>query len=867
MAKDTDNKGSVSKASTLHKDVQAATRATIAEIAYLKELTKEYEKATDAKREYFNEKSGNRVVALFVGMKNKIKDTAKEFRDLSRNFEKLSKTAAEQKKQVVMAQLKYNDLLASMNKLSMASAKGDKIQEATLKKVTKELGAQGKILQKTEKSHQTSEKKLKSHLSAVTKYKNILGMVKAGVLGVAVAFSGILIDAASAFFNVLKKGYDAWKEFYWRWQLDMVHTVQSLRDQIGPSGAMIKGMKKMAGMTFWKGWGMEEAANVAAKLAENLDISQMTASGAKDWIKVGILASKGLGMGAEAAGDFVGRLHKGWQLTNKDITEYILRIKDAASETGATSVLMAKDISENMDVWTKYGKNFMTMAISSSRMARQYGVSLKELLSVSDKFSTFESSAESVGKLNAVMGLNLNTAKMLMATETERADILREEMMKSGKNWQNLSRFEREAVINMTGWNAETAQAVLSTGKQQKSLGQLQKEEEKRARQKKNDSRLQREANKLLSDMAHVLDEYFGPNGKLKRMWEQMGKVFEPFRKVIDDFKMNTLDKLITRFKEWQDNENLQKWADKLKKILDKLGPPMDRVLNWLDTMDENGSTGMDKILEGVDNLAYGLLKAYEYSNMFYEGLVGIAYLYAKFQRMSSFGAEKEAWAKTEEELGKSYKKAAKGTFGAHHMAETWKDQDEQQQIQLVQNNKLKPTDFELQLLKEGKINLDPQMYDLSGIDTRTKTGKITSDKALEQSEQKSKKANKKQESMAKDAASTQKKIDNIAGGINNKKGIQTMGDYYDTSYKVMKKIASFEDSILDKAAAKMKKVDQAISSVDKAAMISALDTIQSKGNVEANNAKIGDIQILVADIQMDGNKVGQAVFAATRKG
>jgi hypothetical protein len=506
--------------------------------------------------------------------------------------------------------------------------------------------------------------------------------------------------------------------------------------------------------------------------------------------------------------------------------------------------------------------NFKTMAISGAAFARQFGVSLKELLAVSEKFATFGAAAENVGKLNAVMGLNLNTSKMLMATETERADILRRELMASGKSWQNMNRFQREAIVNMTGWNYETAQAVLSTGKSHKSLEQLRKEQEKRAKQQRTDKQLQREANKALSDMAHILDRFFGWSGKILETWIKLGKVLSPvllpFRKLLIDL----MDVLIDRFEEW----DMKEWGKKITASLEKIFPVGKKLLNWfLDMKWESASNMMDGATSILDQMADAIVKLEESGDL-------------------------ESWLETAKTAMDNVKKAAMDLWPYLKQAGEWflgiGDYEGQESgiekiVGAFENMVALSKDVmsfieavkglkDNQFIK-GLVDISQAAGDLFGGGKGKKTEAEGADAvAKKQKVDPAKGATAQLTSVLKVAKITDKvseQINKLAKNIvASIKSITNIRKYYDSIYAFAKKINSFSESVISKAASKIKKMEAfMIPAMQQQAIVSALETAKAGGD-EDTTFQVGDVFVSVAPVIMDGTKVGKVVVAAMRK-
>ena len=101
---------------------------------------------------------------------------------------------------------------------------------------------------------------------------------------------------------------------------------------------------------------------------------------------------------------------------------------------------------------SKYGDQMIDVFEGLEKQAKNTGLAVNELLSIAQKFDTFETAGEAVGKLNALLGgPYLNSIEMLYATEDERIQLLRESIKLSGQDFKNMSRFEKQAIMNAAG--------------------------------------------------------------------------------------------------------------------------------------------------------------------------------------------------------------------------------------------------------------------------------------------------------------------------------------------------------------------------------------------------------------------------------
>jgi hypothetical protein len=84
--------------------------------------------------------------------------------------------------------------------------------------------------------------------------------------------------------------------------------------------------------------------------------------------------------------------------------------------------------------------------------AKSTGVGVSQLQGIVARYDTFEGAAESVGRLNAILGGSyLNSIQMVYATESQRLDLLRASVSASGRQFSTLERYEKKTIMAAAG--------------------------------------------------------------------------------------------------------------------------------------------------------------------------------------------------------------------------------------------------------------------------------------------------------------------------------------------------------------------------------------------------------------------------------
>ena len=143
---------------------------------------------------------------------------------------------------------------------------------------------------------------------------------------------------------------------------------------------------------------------------------------------------RGMGMSADAA--------------NNAQTE-LLALSDTIS-VGMDQI--ASDFKSSAGELAKYGPDAVKVFTGVAAAAKATGLEVSKLMGLAKQFDTFEGAATHAGKLNAILGGGvINSMDLLNAEEDERIRLLIQSIHLSGKSWEHLNRFEKQAIASAAG--------------------------------------------------------------------------------------------------------------------------------------------------------------------------------------------------------------------------------------------------------------------------------------------------------------------------------------------------------------------------------------------------------------------------------
>jgi len=234
--------------------------------------------------------------------------------------------------------------------------------------------------------------------------------------------------------------------------LEMDNTLAAFNKTTGAGGQYNKVIDDVRFGSLQAGIGLQESATAVQALYENLTIfSQISKSSQVELSRTTAELEK-LGIAGEVTAK---NLDISTKALGMNVTEAVDAQKQIAAEAqklGVAPGKLAQEFSASIPKLAQYGKQSVQIFKDLATQSKATGISIDSLISITQQFDTFEGAARSAGKLNAILGGNLlNSTELLAASESERVDMLRQSIQLSGRNWQELSKFDKMALASAAG--------------------------------------------------------------------------------------------------------------------------------------------------------------------------------------------------------------------------------------------------------------------------------------------------------------------------------------------------------------------------------------------------------------------------------
>ena len=242
-------------------------------------------------------------------------------------------------------------------------------------------------------------------------------------------------------------------------------SVVNFRRQTGASGQLDSTIMNLEQSMYTAGVSSEEASQAIQSLYLNVtDFTAMSPANQEELGKTVAVLNE-LGVSSETSAKNMQFAIKVLGQSTKQAAKLQRELFVFAQGLGVSVDQMASDFASMGPQIAALGSNGEAAFKRLQIQAKNTGLALSELLGLVEKFDTFDSAAQSVGKLNALLGgPYLNTLELVATTDpSERFRILKERIDDAGVSFDDMDYYQRKALASAMGLN-EQQLALLTRG-------------------------------------------------------------------------------------------------------------------------------------------------------------------------------------------------------------------------------------------------------------------------------------------------------------------------------------------------------------------------------------------------------------------
>tara|TARA_Y100000992_G_scaffold283992_1_gene233753 strand:+ start:38 stop:1714 length:1677 start_codon:yes stop_codon:yes gene_type:complete len=248
------------------------------------------------------------------------------------------------------------------------------------------------------------------------------------------------------------------------------------------------------------GISMEKAAAAIGTLVNETSNFTSLSKAQKENIALTVAQMEKLNVAASDSAKIFQNFNQGLGITADESIRMQKELAMSGVSIGISASKITKDFNAALSTLMVYGRESIEVFKGIAAAAKAAGVETSTLLNIAGKFDTFAGAAEGAGKLNALLGTQLSTTEMLLATEDERIRMLVESVQSQGVAFQDMDKFTQLAIANAAG--------ISDMAEANRIFGMSLSEYDENERQLKKSELAQKKFDDAVSKTVKVMDQF-----------------------------------------------------------------------------------------------------------------------------------------------------------------------------------------------------------------------------------------------------------------------------------------------------------------------------------------------------------------------
>jgi hypothetical protein len=383
-------------------------------------------------------------------------------------------------------------LQALRKQLELSKAKGEDDQK-TRERIQEKIGAL-KLLEKGLKDVSRREREVQDQVKAgATIYKAQLSSylsLSSGMNTFAQSLAGGkngLLGYATAALESVKSG-DLLKgvalkliDVNIQFALEQDKVISNFRQQTGAGTEFNNVIRDTERATFAAGVTLEDTAQAVTALKNQFtDFTYLNQDTQKEVTKTTALLNQ-MGFDFSTQANIMQTATQAMGMTVDQSQDLLLDLASTARSLGIDINKLGADFEASKDFIVRFGDDGQEVFEELAVQAKALGMELSGLIGVVEKFKTFDSAAQSVGRLNAILGGPfLNSIDMLNAAyedPIEGIKMLREGFDQAGVSIEDLSGAELEAFASALGMTTTETKKLLGATNEELEIQRIKQDE------------------------------------------------------------------------------------------------------------------------------------------------------------------------------------------------------------------------------------------------------------------------------------------------------------------------------------------------------------------------------------------------------
>ena len=251
--------------------------------------------------------------------------------------------------------------------------------------------------------------------------------------------------------------------------LELDKVTKSLAGVTGAANDFTKAIMGTFQANIKSGVSMQDAGNAMQAITNNISSFNPAAENMNQHIAENVALLQKMGASVDVTTGMIDVFTRALSMSQEEAVKLTREITLAGQAVGISAAKMANDFAAVQSKLVAFGNSTSKVFIQLQAQAKETGIGISDLISISEGFDTFNDATSKAGKLNALLGTNIRATTLIQKTNhADRLAYLREELRMTVGNMSQLDIYTQKLIAQqIAGGDLEKATRLINMSTQE----------------------------------------------------------------------------------------------------------------------------------------------------------------------------------------------------------------------------------------------------------------------------------------------------------------------------------------------------------------------------------------------------------------
>lgn len=221
--------------------------------------------------------------------------------------------------------------------------------------------------------------------------------------------------------------------------------------QTGAGRALTEEIMAIGGGYRNLGIGAEDAGKAAQALFSDFTGFMQTSQAGRKDLMLTVASLEKIGVSGQTASKSLQIMSSNFGLSTRQASKMTKQLSVAGTKIGISASKMMDGFVAASKSLAVYGKDSIKVFTDLAAQAKAAGTEVSSLMAISGQFDKFDTAADTIGKLNSILGTQMSAIDMVRMSDEKRIETLIRSVQAQGMAFTDMDKYSQMAVANAAG--------------------------------------------------------------------------------------------------------------------------------------------------------------------------------------------------------------------------------------------------------------------------------------------------------------------------------------------------------------------------------------------------------------------------------